>query len=61
MGHEREMLALEAKLSRCRELHRQSRCDFTRAHLMELTKDWQSQFNRLDDEHRRLGYWVDRA
>jgi hypothetical protein len=51
------MLAIEAKLDRCRELQRESHCDFTTAHLRQLAAELQAQLHRLDDRHRRLGYW----
>jgi hypothetical protein len=57
MGQERDMLAIEAKLDRCRELQRESHCDFTTAHLRQLAAELQAQLHRLDDQHRRLGYW----
>lgn len=56
MGQERDMLAIEAKLDRCRELQRESRCEFTTAHLRELAGELQAQLHHLDDQHRRLGY-----
>jgi hypothetical protein len=56
MGHERDMLAIEAKIARCRELQRETHCEFTRAHLRQLAAELQTQLNRLDDQHRRLGY-----
>ena len=52
MGQEREILAIEAKLDRCRELQRESECDFTIAHLRQLAADLQSQLSRLDDQRR---------
>lgn len=55
MGHERDMLAIEAKLARCR-LERATSCEFTRAHLKQLAADLQAQLNRLDDAARQLGY-----
>jgi len=57
MGKERDMLAIEAKLARCRELQRETECDFTTAHLRQLAAELQAQLHRLDDQHRRLGYW----
>jgi hypothetical protein len=50
------MLAIEAKIARCRELQRETHCEFTRAHLRQLAAELQTQLNRLDDQHRRLGY-----
>ena len=57
MGQERGILEVEAKLARCRELQRESDCDFTTAHLRQLAAELQAQLHRLDDQHRRLGYW----
>ena len=51
------MLEIEEKLARCRELQRETDCDFTRAHLRQLAAELQAQLHRLDDQHRRLGYW----
>jgi hypothetical protein len=56
MGQERNMLAIEEKLARCRELQHQTDCEFTRAHLQQLAAELQAQLHRLDDQHRRLGY-----
>jgi hypothetical protein len=61
MGPERDIPAIEAKLDRCRELQDQTECDFTRSHLRELAAELQAQLDRLDDQHRRLGYWGDAA
>jgi hypothetical protein len=49
------MLAIEAKLARCRQLERTASCEFTRAHLKQLAADLQAQLNHLDDATRRLG------
>jgi len=57
MGQERDMLAIEEKLARCRELQREAECDFTIAHLRQLAAELQAQLHRLDDQHRRLRYW----
>jgi hypothetical protein len=56
MGQERDMLAIETKLDRCRELQHQTNCEFTRSHLKQLAAELQAQLDRLDDRHRRLGY-----
>ena len=61
MGQERGILEVEAKLARCRELQRESDCDFTTAHLRQLAAELQAQLHRLDDQHRRLGYWGSHA
>ena len=53
MGQERDMLAIEEKLARCRELQREAECDFTIAHLRQLAAELQAQLHRLDDQHRR--------
>jgi uncharacterized membrane protein len=52
MGQEREILAIEAKLDRCRELQREAECDFTIAHLRQLAAELQAQLHRLDDQRR---------
>lgn len=51
------MLAIEETLARCRELQHQTECEFTRSHLRQLAAELQTQLHRLDDQHRRLGYW----
>ena len=57
MVQELDMVAIEAKLARCRELQRESDCDFTTAHLRQLAAELQAQLHRQDGQHRRLGYW----
>jgi hypothetical protein len=46
------MLAIEAKLARCRELQRDAECDFTIAHLRQLAAELQAQLHLLDDQRR---------
>ena len=50
MGSERKRLEVEAKLARCRELQRESDCDFTIAHLRQLVTELQAQLRRLDQQ-----------
>jgi len=57
MRQEWDMLAIEEKLARCRELQREAECDFTIAHLRQLAAELQAQLHRLDDQHRRPGPW----
>jgi hypothetical protein len=56
MGSERDMLAIEAKLARCRELQRETNCDFTASHLRQLRAELEAQLHCLDAQHRILGY-----
>jgi hypothetical protein len=48
MDKDRDMLAIEAKLARCRELQRDTHCDFTRAHLGQLATELEAQLRHLD-------------
>jgi len=48
MGDEREKSAIEAKLVRCRELQRDSDCEFTTAHLQQLVAELQAQLRGLE-------------
>jgi hypothetical protein len=50
MGEDRDMLAIEAKLARCRELQRDTQCDFTRAHLGQLAAELEAQLRHLDQQ-----------
>jgi len=52
MRQEWDMLAIEEKLARCRELQREAECDFTIAHLGQLAAELQAQLHRLDDQRR---------
>lgn len=55
MDHEQELSAIAAKLSRCRELQRETYCDFTRDHLAQLASQLETELYKLDEQHRRLG------
>lgn len=56
MGNERDMVAIEAKLERCRELKQKSGCEFTRAHLKQLAEDLQNELNHLGNVTSQLGF-----
>jgi hypothetical protein len=48
MDGDQDKLVIEKKLERCRELQRETCCDFTRAHLRQLAAELQAQLRHLD-------------
>ena len=51
------MLAIEAKLDRCRETPARVPLRFHYCALRLLAAELQAQLHRLDDQHRLLDYW----